>query len=461
MSFYRHDPGLAISAVLASLIAASMFGCAEAEQQARQEESAGTVLAEQASADLPVIETLAEPPQPEHLVSPPDDPRAAITAALDGGLLASHGSNNDKLRSMLEVAGVPETSQVLVFSKTSLQHRLISPSNPRAIYFNDNCYIGYVPGGLVEYGDADPDPAVGSGMFAVDLRDEAKASLSVDGSCFACHQGARTNGRAGFLVRSVFPDPDGHVITSAGSTTVGHHTPLEKRWGGWYVTGKSGQSHHRGNQVTIEQPNGDAYIDNALGSNIEDLSNRFNIKRYLQPTSDIVALMVLEHQVQMHNRLTQGSTVVHEQYERSRSLAKYLGEPFEPSENEALQRVIASNASRIVRQMLYYNEAELTEPVVGSDAFIHQFRANRKEDELGRSLKDFDLKTRMFTYRCSYMVYSQAFVLMHPLLKEAVLAELKDVLEGNSAPSVYGHLGAVERKAIIDILQDSGVFTAQ
>ncbi|MEM9108834.1 MAG: hypothetical protein AAGC72_02320 [Planctomycetota bacterium] len=458
MSFYRHDSGLAISAVLVSLITFGMLGCADAEWQATQDEPTAAVRSEQAGAHQPVIEPSVEPQQPSHLVNPPDDPRAAIAAALDDGLLGGEGSNNDKLRSMLEVAGVPEASQVLVFSKTSLQHRLISPSNPRAIYFNDNCYIGYVPGGLVEYGDADPDPAVGSGMFAVDLRDEAKAALTVDGSCLACHEGARTNGRAGFLVRSVFPNPDGHVITSAGSTTVGHHTPIEKRWGGWYVTGKSGQSHHRGNQVTIEHPNGDAYIDNAIGSNIEDLSDRFNVKRYLQPTSDIVALMVLEHQVQMHNRLTQGSTVVHEQYERSKSLAQYLEEPFEPSENETLQRVIASNASRIVQQMLYHDEVELTEPIVGSDAFIHQFRANRKEDRRGRSLKDFDLDTRMFRYRCSYMVYSQAFDLMHPLLKEAVLLELKDVLEGNGSHSVYGYLGAGERKAILEILKDTGVF---
>ncbi|MEM6506624.1 MAG: hypothetical protein AAF711_14405, partial [Planctomycetota bacterium] len=126
MSFYRHDSGLAISAVLVSLITFGMLGCADAEWQATQDEPTAAVRSEQAGAHQPVIEPSVEPQQPSHLVNPPDDPRAAIAAALDDGLLGGEGSNNDKLRSMLEVAGVPEASQVLVFSKTSLQHRLIS-----------------------------------------------------------------------------------------------------------------------------------------------------------------------------------------------------------------------------------------------------------------------------------------------------------------------------------------------
>ena len=441
-----------------TLFCVAMVGCDKVEESVFEPDF---VPAEAVAADNPpatVDEAQPQdPPQPEHLVNPPADPRAALASALDEGLLTNDLSNNDKLRAMLKVAGVPEASQVLVFSKTSLQHPLIHPSNPRAIYFNDNCYIGYVPGGLVEYGDADPDPAIGSGMFAVDLRHNGNAALKTDGTCLACHDGSRTNGRPGFFVRSVFPTPEGHVITSAGSTTVGQHTPLAKRWGGWYVTGNSGGTHHRGNQVTVEQANGDAYIDNALGSNINDLSDKFNIGRYLQPTSDIVALMVLEHQVQLHNRLTQGNSVVHEQYERSKSLAEHLEEPFEHEKSDTLQRVIASNAARIVRLMLYCNEVELTEPVSGTDLFLHQFRANRKEDAKGRSLKDFDLQSRMFKYRCSYMVYSQAFEVLHPLLKEAVLTKLRGVLEGNGDESVYGHLDAEERQAILEILQDTGV----
>lgn len=450
MSSYRIYPALPPLALTLALIGAWLGGCGQAEKQARTPEAASQVrTAEQAQPKAPA--------QPDHLVNPPRIPRAALMTALDEGLLAGELSKNDKLRAILKVAGVPEASQVLVFSKTSLQHRLISPSNPRAIYFNDDCYIGYVPGGLIEYGDTDPDPSVASGFFAIDPNHNAQARLTPDNSCLSCHEGSRTNGRPGFFIRSIFPDPQGHVITSAGSTTVGHDTPLAKRWGGWYVTGQSGSTHHRGNQVTLEHPSGDAYLDNTLGSNVDDLSHRFNIARYLQPTSDIAALMVLEHQVQMHNLLTQGSAVVHEQFERSRSLAEYLEEPFEPSKNETLQRVITSNADRIVKHLLFCDEVTLTDPVAGSDAFIDQFRANRKEDSQGRSLKDFDLQTRMFKFRCSYMVYSQAFALMPELLKDAVKTQLRGVLVGDIDAPAYTHLTSEERKAILDILQQTGI----
>ena len=138
-----------------------------------------------------------------------------------------------------------------------------------------------MPGGLIQYGDAKPDPSIGSGMFAVDPGHGTEAKLKPDNSCLSCHEGARTNGRPGFFIRSIFPDPQGHVITSAGSTTVGHDTPLAKRWGGWYVTGHSGDAHHRGNQVTVEHPNGDAYIDNAV-TRISKIFPTASTSRYLQ-----------------------------------------------------------------------------------------------------------------------------------------------------------------------------------
>jgi hypothetical protein len=430
---------------------AALLGCGQEHDQANPGEP-------DAEASIAISsDQSSEPAQPRHLTDPPKDPRTALIAALDDGLLTDDMSSNEKLAAMLEVTGVPEASQVLVFSKTSLQLRLISPSNPRAIYFNDNCYIGYVPGGLIEYGDADPDPAVGSGLFAIDPSQDREATLQPDNSCLSCHEGSRTNSRPGFMVRSVFPDPQGHTITSAGSTVVGHDTPLAKRWGGWYVTGQSGDTHHRGNQVTIEHPDGDAYINNALGSNIEDLSHRFNTARYLQPTSDIVALMVLEHQVQMHNLLTQGNSVVTEQYGRSKELAVYLEEPFDPSENETLQRVISSNTARIVKHLLFCEEVALTDPVVGSALFQSQFRANRQEDKQGRSLKDFDLQTRLFKFRCSYMVYSLAFERMHPLLKDEVVKELRAVLSGEGSQTDFDHLSADEREAILQILTETGV----
>lgn len=440
---------LPLTGLLTALLLA--VGCGEAEKNHQPPRQTADRLPQQpAEQDNP-----AEGVLPPHLVHPPRDPRSAVAKALEEGLLAGDGSDNDKLRALLRVAGVPEASQVLVFSKTSLQDRLIAPKRPRAIYFNDDCYIGTVPGGVFEYGDADADPAVGCGLFALNPDDGATARLTSNSTCLNCHGGSRTNNRPGFLIRSVFADEEGFPITSAGSELVGHHTPIEKRWGGWYVTGQSGETHHRGNQTATPKPNGDAELELEKGSNLSDLSPYFNTKRYLRPTSDIVALMVLEHQVEMHNLLTQGASVVHEQTERSRSLAKHLGEAFDPANYQTLQHVIASHAQRIVKHLLFSEEVALTEPIVGDPAFQEAFRANRREDSEGRSLKDFDLKTRMFKHRCSYMVYSRAFDLMPDLLKNAVIEELHGALAYDNDNEAYAHLHPEEQQVISTILSET------
>src|SRR3954469_23423914 len=55
------------------------------------------------------------------------------------------------IRSVLQALKVPESSQMLVFSKTSLQRERISPKTPRSIFFNDDIYLGFIPGApLVE-----------------------------------------------------------------------------------------------------------------------------------------------------------------------------------------------------------------------------------------------------------------------------------------------------------------------
>lgn len=453
-----HTPAIGLACLLACLLAAGLTACDN--QPAQPHHHGPPTPPPAASAQTQPAPDLAndEPAPPPHLAHPPSDPRAALSDALARGLLADEGPANDKLAKVLRVTGVPRASQVLVFSKTSMQHRLISPTTPRAIYFNDDCYIGHVPGGLTEFGDADTDPEVASGLFAIDLKDANDAALRTDPTCLNCHQSSRTGGHAGFLVRSVFPDADGFPITSAGSTDVGHDTPIHKRWGGWYVTGASGSTHHRGNQTTAELPNGDARLDNALGSNVNDLSPYFNTDRYLVPTSDIVALMVLEHQVVMHNLLTGGSASVRKTMERSKAVADHLGEPFDPAESDTLQRVIASNADRIVRHLLFCDEAALTEPIVGGPSFQAAFRANRRADSRGRSLKDFDLQTRLFEYRCSYMVYSRAFDIMPELLKQAVADRLHEVLTGAEEDPAYAHLPHAERKAIHQILRETTGF---
>ncbi len=56
------------------------------------------------------------------------------------------------MRSVLAALRVPVSSQTLVFSKTSFQYPKISPERPRALYYNDDVYVGQVHDGrLLEF----------------------------------------------------------------------------------------------------------------------------------------------------------------------------------------------------------------------------------------------------------------------------------------------------------------------
>jgi len=406
------------------------------------------------------IDDQPEPQPPadiEHLKTPPADPRAALEDALATGELAPTGDARQFLHYVLATTGVPTASQVLVFSKTSLQSPLISPSNPRAIYFSDDFYVGYVPGGIIEISDTDPDE--GTGFYALDPREPRSGTRSTHpqleepASCLNCHSSSRTSYAAGLLVRSVYPDEEGFPITSAGSFVTGHESPLEERWGGWYVTGHHGTMRHMGNTIAKDLGN-DAAIDLEPGANLATLDHLIATNRYLAPGSDIVALMVLEHQAPMHNHLTQGSMSVRQQTFRSRRVAESGGGTFDPYASDTLMSLVNNVSGRIVKHMLFVDEHPLADAVQGDRAFVRQFRASRREADDGRSLKDLDLQTRLFRYRCSYMIYSRAFDQMPDLLKEVVYQKLYDALTGPES-ELNAHLEDAERAEILDILRQT------
>ena len=87
-------------------------------------------------------------------------PRNAVSR-LQGGLSSGTTTleferDHGYLRSLLRHLQVPESSQVLVFSKTSLQRDRISPKTPRAIYFNDEVMVGFtLRGQVLEISTAD------------------------------------------------------------------------------------------------------------------------------------------------------------------------------------------------------------------------------------------------------------------------------------------------------------------
>jgi len=135
------------------------------------------------------------------------------------------------LKSLLDTLNVNQSSQTLVFSKTSFHRKLISPSNPRALYFNENTYIGWVNGAhLLEI--AVVDKKLGAVFYTLEQEKLKKPSFKRNDSCLNCHASSRTGGEPGFFVRSVFPDKSGNPIASAGENRITHKDKVRDRWGG-------------------------------------------------------------------------------------------------------------------------------------------------------------------------------------------------------------------------------------
>ena len=76
-------------------------------------------------------------------------------------------------------------------------------------------------------------------------------------------------------------------------------------------------------------------------------------------------------------------------------------------------------------------------------------------DKQGRSLRDLDLKTRLFRYPLSYLVYSEAFGALPTKVRDYVYGRLWKVLTGREASSDFDHLSTVDSRAILEILAET------
>ena len=355
------------------------------------------------------------------------------------------------LPSLLKKLDIPLSSQVLVFSKTSLQRARITPKTPRVIYFNDEVAVGYCQrGNVLEIAAADPN--LGMVFYTIDQECGKGATLTRQtDSCLICHGSSANQGFPGYLARSVYPDRSGKPVLSRGSKRVDHTTPLPERWGGWYVTGKSGRQTHLGNRLFGERT-GDPVGDD--GTNVADLKPYFTVANYLTPHSDLVALMVLEHQGEAYNRLTRANFLTRLALSEQVELNKALGRPAD-ERSESITHRIQRACEPLVEYLLFCDEAALTEVVSGTSAFAKEFTARGPFDGKGRTLREFDLHSRMFRYPLSYLIYSRAFDGLPAEAKEQVYRRLWDVLSGKDLSKPFAHLTAADRQAVVEIVRDT------
>jgi len=340
------------------------------------------------------------------------------------------------LPDLLKQLNISSSSQMLVFSKTSLQRHLIGPKNPRALFFNDDVYVGWIPGSpIVEI--ASSDPKLGAVFYTLDQSDPVNPRMRRDNQCLECHASTRNMGVPGHLARSFIPDEEGKVDMFNGSMMVSHKTPFEKRWAGWYVTGEVGKMVHSGNLMGEaafkKQETEPGYL-----SNLKVLDAYFETEKYPQLGSDIVALMVFEHQAHLHNYITRLN------YETRIHLVMY-------QHTRHLHQIVDG----FVRYLLFADEVPLPSPVKGISTFTEEFQKQGPRDSKGRSFRELDLQTRLLRYPCSYLIYADAFDQLPPEAKEMVYRRMYEVLTGVENGEAYARVTKESRQAIFEILLET------
>jgi hypothetical protein len=378
-----------------------------------------------------------------------------VTDYESGALSFGNGGDKAVLEKVLDYLKIPVASQMLVYSRTSLQNDRIHPETPRALYFSDDCYVGWVQGGDIEIIAVDRKLGPVFYRMALPRAGHLKPQLYRDRNCLNCHGGSRTEGVPGMTARSVYTDTRGFPILGAGTFRTDHTSPLSERWGGWYVTGSHAGSRHMGNQIFEETEPGSVELVADYGVNLKSLDAIIDTSKYLTPTSDIVALMVLEHQVAAHNAITRAHFHTERWIHQNAVMAKHFGDP-EGTLSDSTKRLINNEAARLLKTLLFVEETPLEDwGVEGNREFQEQFLQSSQKTASGQSLREFHLMSRLFKNRLSYMIYSPAFDHLPDQFKAVFFPMLWGTLHGRGSKELFQHIPESERLRIQTILRET------
>jgi hypothetical protein len=340
------------------------------------------------------------------------------------------------LKPLLAALDIPVSSQLLVFSENSLQRAHISKATPRAIYFNDTVAISWSKGADTMEA-AVLDATQGVHFYTIAQQHQAKPQFVRRTDCLECHLMPQTSNVPGVFAMSVLPLSDNQNEYAQG-WEMDHRTPIEDRWGGWYVTGVEVPARHLGNVPVMHVPK--SYVRADVAPKLATGAAAFDTTPYATPHSDVVALLVFNHQLHMTNLLTRlGWEARIAAHDKSTAGAGR----------------VAETVREVVDYMLFVDEAPFPSPVRGSSSFAADFSSKGPRDAKGRSLREFDLRRRTFRYPCSYMIYTEAFDALPPAAKAAVYDRMWAVLSGKVADKAYAGLAAADRRAVIEILRDT------
>lgn len=378
---------------------------------------------------------LHEHPAIAYEATDPADPVGMVNRQLAKGAPWTFDSVHGYLRNTLAALDVAPESQVLLFSKTALQQRYTSPATPRAFYFNDSVVVGYIPGApMVEVAGQDPRQGAVFYRLAQDQTQPPRFERRTE--CLTCHISSNTMDVPGFIARSMFAGADGRSYPQLGSALVDHRTPYAERWGGWFVTGAPPALAHLGNQMVGDPP----VAPKPAATPLLSLAGRPAAERLLSPHSDVTALLVFDHQMRAANLLTRLAWETR--------VAKAAG----PADFSAAP--LADLVREVADYLLFVDEPVLPGPLVGGSGFAEIFATRGPFDQKGRSLREFDRRTRLFRYPASYMVYSPVFGALPPEARGALLQRMRAILEGAVAERKYARLPSPERQVALELLEE-------
>ncbi|MBI4661421.1 MAG: hypothetical protein HY735_21570 [Verrucomicrobia bacterium] len=340
------------------------------------------------------------------------------------------------LPSLLEKLNISPASQTLVCSKTSLQQERISPRTPRAIFFSDSVYVTWIPGSpILEISSV--DPRIGAVFYTLEQKALPRPRFVRNDDCLQCHTSGKTMGVPGYVIRSCVTDENGRVDPRQGAFQVTHRTPIAERWSGWYVTGRQPVPNHLGN-LFGESDFERRRAEPGYRVDLADVTAFVNAARYPRSTSDFVALMILDHQVHMQNLMTRLS------FESAEAL----------EETGQVHRAKAA-ANAFLKYLLFVEEAKVPAPVACSEEFAKWFQDQGPKDRQGRSLRQFDLQTRLFKYPCSYLIYSETFDQIPRDMKLYIYRRLWKILRGEDTTPEFQTLSTETKRDILEILKET------
>jgi hypothetical protein len=298
------------------------------------------------------------------------------------------------------------------------------------------------------------DPKLGAVFYTLDQKESAAPKfVRQTDNCMLCHASSATRDVPGHLVRSVFTDGAGYPILASGTFRIDHTSPLKDRWGGWYVTGTHGKQTHLGNR-TFRKGSDEEVAADSSGHNLTKLDGKLAVADFLTPHSDITALMVLEHQAEGHNRIARANFLTRQALHYETELNRELEEPAGKRWESTTSRIRAA-CEPLVEYLLMCEEAPLEGPIAGTSGFDKEFSAIGPRDSRGRSLRDLDLRKRLFRHPLSYLIYGEAFDALPAEAATYVRRRFREILAGEDRSPSFAHLSSDDRRAILEIVRET------